>query len=390
MVLRLIGLVLAAVSAACILFLKCRRRKRKRTGLTTPLLESVPLPVCESRFHNDFHTFREISNHLMEIVCNHPEIASLRSLESGAVLLRLAKKAPEGCESNLQKPCIWIQGGLHACEWAGQAVVMYLADALISSDLLDKADVYLLPVFNVPGYRQTWDTDRFMRCTVPPTHEWDPHEEEKMVRGEEDKSLGGVNPNCNFPTAFGKFPWWVRLSLKPHKPGSPVYHGEEPLSEMCCRAVADELRTLSRTQPLKLFIDLHSYGQKWMFPRAYAVTPCPHHAELEAAATAAVVAAEAVHGTRYEAIMASELEIPAGGSALDWVYEELGVRHSYLVELRPGFKSMCQYLVALLSRGKAAYTDGFLLPKEQIRAMGEEVYVGLMTLAEFALQTQPP
>jgi len=56
------------------------------------------------------------------------------------------------------------------------------------------------------------------------------------------------------------------------------------------------------------------------------------------------------------------VDMVAGGS-IDWVYDELCVKHSYAVELR--------------DQG----TYGFILPPEQIVPTAEEYYAGLKSLA---------
>ena len=55
------------------------------------------------------------------------------------------------------------------------------------------------------------------------------------------------------------------------------------------------------------------------------------------------------------------------GDATDWVYGVLGVTHSYGVELQPSIFS----------------NNGFVLPPSFIDPVGEEVFVGLETLATF-------
>ena len=55
----------------------------------------------------------------------------------------------------------------------------------------------------------------------------------------------------------------------------------------------------------------------------------------------------------------------ASGISIDWVYGELGVKYSYVVELR--------------DTGRFA----FLLPEDQILPTGEEMLEGLKTIAKY-------
>merc|ERR1712129_44875 len=113
--------------------------------------------------------------------------------------------------------------------------------------------------------------------------------------------------------------------------------------------IAQELQLL---HSLSLFIDLHSHGQK------------------------------------YEVLQASKLEMPVGGTVLDWVYKELKVPHCYVVELRPELLSKWRMAWALLTQGKAAYFQGFELPEEEIREVGEEIFAGIVEIGRLALKTR--
>lgn len=62
----------------------------------------------------------------------------------------------------------------------------------------------------------------------------------------------------------------------------------------------------------------------------------------------------------------SSLLYSAAGASPDWVYQELGVKYSYLVELR--------------DRGRR----GFLLPPDQIVPSGEELWEALKVIGETA------
>merc|ERR1712129_372394 len=172
---------------------------------------------------------------------------------------------------------------------------------------------------------------------------------------------------------------------RPDQPDASMYTGPEPLSELCCRAIAQELQQL---HSLSLFIDLHSHGQKWMFPHGYSAESCPHHTELLEAARAAARAVESVHGRKYEVLQASRLEMPVGGTVLDWVYKELKVPHCYVVELRPEFLSKWRMAWALLTQGKSAYFQGFELPEKEIREVGEEIFAGIVEIGRLALKTR--
>jgi hypothetical protein len=56
----------------------------------------------------------------------------------------------------------------------------------------------------------------------------------------------------------------------------------------------------------------------------------------------------------------------ASGSSTDWAYQ-MGITHSYCLELRPGRKT-------------ADSSYGFLLPEDRAPFVGEETYQGLKAL----------
>lgn len=74
------------------------------------------------------------------------------------------------------------------------------------------------------------------------------------------------------------------------------------------------------------------------------------------------LAVKSKHGETYSYGPMSSLLYSAAGASPDWVYKELGVKNSFLVELR--------------DRGRR----GFLLPPDQIVPSGEELWEALKVL----------
>ena len=82
----------------------------------------------------------------------------------GLAILRVGTASAS--HASHRRPEIWLQGGLHACEWIGPVVVLRLMDELIrSSELRGCATWYLLPVVDAHGYQRTWAGERFLRTT---------------------------------------------------------------------------------------------------------------------------------------------------------------------------------------------------------------------------------
>ncbi|HZS61589.1 MAG TPA: M14 family metallopeptidase [Gemmatimonadaceae bacterium] len=227
------------------------------------------------------------------------QIAGASVLHRGSLaILRLGTGSPE----------VWLQGGLHASEWIGPAVVLQLMDELIrNSALRGRATWYVLPVVDAEGYRRTWGGERFARTTA-----------------------NGVNANLNFPFRWGEAPPVLRRLL-----GAKLrqWMGPHPASVSCVKSLVDELKNLRN---LQLFLDFHGFGRLWLYPWCYSRHPSPHHTEHAALSATAVAAANRVAGrSGYRAQAAARTEVPLGGSCIDFVYGEIGCVHSYVVELPP-------------------------------------------------------
>ena len=65
---------------------------------------------------------------------------------------------------------MWIDGGIHAREWIGPAVVTWMLKELVENDnahpeLTENLDWYILPVHNPDGYAYTQSNNRMWRKT---------------------------------------------------------------------------------------------------------------------------------------------------------------------------------------------------------------------------------
>jgi len=228
----------------------------------------------------------------------------------GLVILRLGAASTSGDSD--RRPEVWLQGGLHACEWIGPAAVLRLLDELVrSSELRGRATWYLLPVVDAHGYQRTWAGERFLKTTE-----------------------NGENANLNFPFRWGVAPPLLRRLL-----GRRLrrWMGPHPGSAACVKSLINELKSLNN---LQLFLDFHGFGRLWLYPWCYSTVPSPHLTEHKAASETAVLAANRVAGgSGYRAQAAARTEVPMGGSCIDFVYDEIGCIHSYAIELPPSLPS---------------------------------------------------
>ena len=224
----------------------------------------------------------------------------------GLAILRLGTAPSSDVDD--ARPEIWLQGGLHACEWIGPVVVLRLLDELIRNvGLRARATWYLLPVVDAESYRRTWAGERFLRTTE-----------------------NGENPNLNFPYCWGAAPRLLGYLLGRKLRG---WMGPRPASVRCVQSLVSELKRLTN---LQLFLDFHGFGRLWLYPWCHSREPSPHHAEHRAASATAVAAANRIAGrSGYRAQAAASTEVPMGGSCVDFVYGAIGCTHTYAVELPP-------------------------------------------------------
>ena len=282
----------------------------------------------------------------------------------GLAILRLGAESTAGDPDS--RPEVWLQGGLHASEWIGPAVVLRLMDELVrSSELRGRATWYLLPVVDAHGYQRTWAGERFLRTTE-----------------------NGENANLNFPFRWGEAPPLLRRML-----GRRLrrWMGRRPASVGCVKSLIAELKSLNN---LQLFLDFHGFGRLWLFPWCHSTSPSPHHAEHKAASATAVAAANRVAGgTGYRAQAAAHTEVAMGGSCIDFVYGEIGCTHSYAIELPPslpwGGVPGATLLGALRGDPRRWWREGQDPGTEVAIAAGDEMAAALSALMDHLFGDPP-
>ncbi|XDG01892.1 hypothetical protein ABKA04_001507 [Annulohypoxylon sp. FPYF3050] len=243
------------------------------------------------------------------------------------------------------KDTILITGGIHAREWISTSTVNYVAWSFIRSidddpmivKILEHFDIVFVPVLNPDGYEYTWDVDRLWDATQ---HQTEPCSE----------SFGGYRPFEAVEAA--ELANWAKNE-----------------TDNGVKFVA--------------YLDLHSYSQQVLYPYAYSCAVRPPNIEnlQEVAMNLAkhmrlsngevYTTTSACEGAVARADDASDVErvrIEAGGgSAIDYIFHELGAHYSYQIKLRD----------------TGSY--GFLLPSEYIIPTGEEVYQAMKYLGDYLL-----
>jgi murein tripeptide amidase MpaA len=118
---------------------------------------------------------------------------------------------------------------------------------------------------------------------------------------------------------------------------------------------------------LRACVDIHSYSQLILWPWGYTSQLTPHEPVFSRIGLEMQSLIFSVHGQTYTAGPIYTTIYPASGNSADWMY---GVRGAlaFAFELR----DTGQY--------------GFLLPPDQIRPNGEEVFPAFLRLIQWALE----
>ncbi len=249
------------------------------------------------------------------------------------------------------KPAVLYHGLQHCREWITAPVVLYLADFLLSqydadpciTDLVDRAEFYLIPCMNPDGYVYTWTTDRLWR---------------KNRRLNPDGSYGvDLNRNWGFQWAYDDIG-------SSGTPSSTTYRGTAPFSEPETAGISG---FITAHPEIRAHMDYHSYGQLVLWPFGYTPVLPPE----PDASTFALVGGymrdliASVYGVTYTAGPTYTTIYPVNGSSVDWCYGAAD-RLSVSIELRD----------------TGSY--GFLLPPEQILPTCTENLPAILYLSQWA------
>ncbi|KAF6835840.1 zinc carboxypeptidase [Colletotrichum plurivorum] len=280
--------------------------------------------------------------------------------------LKVGVKAPANVGS--KRKTVVVTGGMHAREWISTTTTNYVAWSFITSfgkepmitKLLEHFDFVFIPVVNPDGVEYTWEVDRLWRKSRQQTGmQW--------CRG------------FDLDHAFGFE--WSGLDSE-HDPCSESYGGDKPWEATEAMALASWAKNESQENADFVgLIDLHSYSQQVLFPFAYSCDVDPPNAEnLEELAAGLAKAIRLSNGELYSVTSACEGAVMSrggrsgarrvetgGGSAIDWFYHELHAHYSYQIKLRD----------------TGSY--GFLLPKDNIVPVGEEIFSAMKYFGDYLL-----
>nr|CAD2176100.1 unnamed protein product [Meloidogyne enterolobii] len=330
-----------------------------------------------------YKSFADIIHYLNALAVNYPNRVTVQPIGS----THEGRQIPLikiGTNNNLiGKPAIWIDGGIHAREWVSPAVVLFMIDQLVIGydtqplikQFVDQLDWFIVPLLNPDGYEYSrsssdpeirlWRKNRSpTQCTQINTGLFTPPN---------TQCCQGVDLNRNFDWFFGQ----VGSSSDPC---SEIFAGNFAFSEPETQSVRD---FISQQQGrIKTFMTFHSYSQILMYPFGHSLRTYPQDVqELSNVALRAAQALQSTYGTKYTVGTGADTlsmknwllcSYPASGGSEDWAKGRMGVKFSFLFELRP----------------EDSVYDGFLLPESQIVPTARETWeavkvIGTSTIKQF-------
>jgi len=283
---------------------------------------------------DQYYSHDDLNAYIEDLAAQNADFLSVTSIGKSVEgrdmkVLHITKAGPG-------KPNIWIEAGIHAREWISPAMCTYIIDSLMNNDVDDfksQLNFHILPSANPDGYEYSREHDRLWRKN----------------RGDHGSIFlcKGVDLNRNWGFHFAE-------SGASNNKCTETYHGPEAFSEPETANIRDYTLTLDPVPVLSH--TLHSYSQLWLWPYGYAYDAYPeNYVEIRDLAKEAVDALQAVHGTVFDPINSADL-YPAAGASDDWYKGVLGSRFAYTTELR--------------DTGR----HGFILPPEEIKPSGEELW----------------
>uniref|UniRef100_A0A8R1TLJ8 ShKT domain-containing protein n=2 Tax=Onchocerca TaxID=6281 RepID=A0A8R1TLJ8_ONCVO len=319
----------------------------------------------------DYHSYDIIISWLNDIESLYPNMAKVFTIGQTFEGRKINGIKIGNPIDKTDKRIIWIDGGIHAREWASIHTVLYIIDQLISkygtdpqiTSYVDMLNFYFVPVVNPDGYEYSRSDQ------IPQARFW------RKNRGKitcfkdqwyRQRCCTGVDLNRNFDFYWGEIGSSSQIC-------SEIYHGSKPFSEPETRAIRDKLLSAEMFGKVDAFITLHTYSQMWIHPYSHQRRSFPNDVnDLEEVGKQAVKALEDVYGTKFRFGSGADILYPSSGGSDDWAKSKAGVKFVYLLELRPGENDY----------------DGFLLDRRQLIPTGRETWAGIRVVINAIIRSQ--
>ena len=301
-----------------------------------------------------FSTYRTVEatfEDLSAIAVENPELASW--IDIGDSYDKVTPGGPEGYDiyalrltneatdrEGFDKPVLYMQGAIHAREYATTELVTRFAEDLVAGYgtradttwLLDNTEIHVVPVLNPDG-----------RKFAEQGYLWRKNANPNPPDGEDAAPFPdyGVDLNRNYDAAWGEIP-----DGSSGDPASAVYRGSAPFSEPESQAARDYLLSILPDQKPEdpdapapqdasgVYLDVHSYGRLILYPQAVDGDPAPN---LDGLRTLGLKFGyfTGAEGETYN-VQGSEELYATDGTTDAWVYDTFGTA-AYTLEIGTAF-----------------------------------------------------
>ncbi|CAD5206498.1 unnamed protein product [Bursaphelenchus okinawaensis] len=348
-------------------------KPRMRRTLNQPLYdqdyEVVGKTKAEFRF-GEYSSYASMVRYLRTLEFYYPQLVRLIRIGTSHEGRPIEGVKIGFAVSNITKRAVWIDGNIHAREWASSHTALFIINQLVSNygvdkritDYLNTLNFYIVPCLNPDGYE-------YSRSSVlPQIRLWRKNRSPERCMPTQwggIRCCQGVDLNRNFD-----FHWAETGSSD--NPCSNLYAGEYAFSEPESHAVATFLQSNNLKGKLDVFVTLHTYAQFWIHPYSHIRKQYPKDLDnILEVAEKATKRLKQIYGTEYQVGTGADLLSPAAGGSDDWAKEKLGVKYVYLLELRP----------------QNNMKNGFILDRTELLPVGIETLEGLKVVFDTVLQS---
>ena len=353
---------------------------------TDPVYSEISPPPIEGTIVDSgipefpsYRTVEETYDDLANLAEDNPEIVNL--VDIGDSYDKVTPGGSEGDDiyaieltnknsdtKDEDKPTLYVEGAIHAREYATSELVTRFAEELVkgygedadTTWILDNFKVAVVPVVNPDGRNFAEEGYLWRKNTNP-----------NPPPGEEPALFPdyGIDLNRNFSEKWGEIE-----GGSSNDPGEFDYRGVEPFSEPETQAVRDYVTSLFPDQKAPgdfeaaidhatgVFLDVHSFGNLALYPFSWTDLPAGNKKELETLGRKFGYFT-GLDGEAYNVTQWITGLYATDGDSMAWAYDEFGIA-SYTLELGTKFFQDSEYfestivpemMPALMYAAKTAY-----------------------------------
>jgi murein tripeptide amidase MpaA len=316
-------------------------------------LESIS---AQTTINGAFHSYREVESEVYALERSYPNLVQVHIIGNSLEMRNLyAIKISDNVQADEDGEAeVLITGCHHAREWISVEVPLYVAKHLAENyatdphirDLVDQAEVWIVPLLNPDGLEYTIHFYRYWR---------------KNMRDNENRTYG-VDPNRNYD-----YMWGNDNEGSSAISSSYVYRGPAPFSEPETQAIRD----LFAQRDFQVSINYHNYSQVIIYPWGYTNEPSEMDALLEEMASEMAARMEKVNGRVYGYGQAGNQLYLTNGGATDWALGVYGIP-AFTMELPPVDQQQ----------------GGFYNPEEEILSIVRENIPAMLYVIEWAIENK--